>query len=138
MINFSLNEVQYLAHVLAQQRYGFDEPIPDFSTRFPNMLESCLAVPFQTFSKKELYPTLINKASILFYLMIKNHPFQNGNKRVAVATLLVFLAKHKKWVKVGVKTLYNFAVAVAESDPKEKERMLKYIANFMETFIIAY
>jgi len=37
-----------------------------------------------------LYPTLVSKASFLFYLMIKNHPFQNGNKRIAITTLFTF------------------------------------------------
>ena len=72
----SLLDVQYLAFRLAQEHMSFNEPIPDFSTRFPNILESCLATPFQTFSGKSLYPNLISKASMLFYLMIKNHPFQ--------------------------------------------------------------
>jgi len=73
----SLPEVEYLSFRLAKEFLEFDEPIPDFSTRFPNVLESCLAVPFQKFAKKDAYPGLIKKASILFYLMIKNHPFQN-------------------------------------------------------------
>lgn len=73
----TVKEVEYIAFRLARARLLFDEPIPDFSTRFPGILESCLATPFQTFSGKSLYPTVIGKASILFYLMIKNHPFQN-------------------------------------------------------------
>lgn len=138
MEKLSLAEVQYIAHSLAQERLGFDEPIPDFTTRYPNILESCLAVPFQTFDKAELYSTLSNKAAILFYLMIKNHPFQNGNKRVAVTTLLVFLARNKKWIKVHVRTLYRFAVDIAKSDPKQKERKHKYIKVFIETHMEPY
>ena len=53
---------------------------------------------FQSFSGKDLYPTLATKASILFYLMIKNHPFQNGNKRIAITTLLTFLYENGKWI----------------------------------------
>lgn len=83
-------EVEYLAFRLAKETMDFNEPIPDFSTRFPNILESCLAVPFQRFSQKSLYKGLIEKAAILFYLMIKNHPFQNGNKRIAMTTLFYF------------------------------------------------
>ena len=63
-------DVEYLAFRLAKEHLSFDEPIPDFSTRFPNLLESCVLTPFQIFSGKALYPTLIAKASILFYLMI--------------------------------------------------------------------
>ena len=70
-----LAEVEYLSFRLAREIMDFNEPIPDFSTRFPNVLESCLATPFQRLYKKDAYPTFIGKASVLFYLMIKNHPF---------------------------------------------------------------
>ena len=83
----TIAEVEYLAFQLAKEHLAFDEPIPDFTTRFPNRLESCVLTPFQTFSGKALYPTLVAKAGILFYLMIKNHPFQNGNKRIAITPL---------------------------------------------------
>jgi len=84
----TVKDVEYIAFKLAREMLSFDEPIPDFSTRFPNVLESCLAVPFQSFSGKSLYPTLISKAAMLFYLLIKNHPFQNGNKRIAIEKFL--------------------------------------------------
>jgi len=66
----TVKEVEYIAFKLAQEMLAFNEPIPDFSTRFPNILESCLATPFQTFSGKSPYPGFLSKASILFYLMI--------------------------------------------------------------------
>ena len=86
----TVREIEYMAIRLAKELLSFNEPIPDFSTRYPNILESCLAAPFQRFSGKYLYSSLISKASVLFYLMIKNHPFQNGNKRIAMTTLFVF------------------------------------------------
>ncbi|MFH1867766.1 MAG: type II toxin-antitoxin system death-on-curing family toxin [Candidatus Omnitrophota bacterium] len=138
MARLSIEEVKYLSHVLAQERYNFDEPIPDFSTRYPNILESCIAVPFQTYDRRELYSAFIDKSAILFYLMIKNHPFQNGNKRVAVTTLLVFLAKHDKWIDVDIRTLYNFAVSVAGSKPSQKNKILKHVASFLKTFMVPY
>lgn len=67
----SLPEVEYLAYRLARELMSWSEPIPDFSTRFPNVLESCLTTPFQTYGRKSLYKGLVGKASILFYLMIK-------------------------------------------------------------------
>ena len=96
MKNITVKEVEYIAFKLAQEMLSFDEPIPDFSTRFPNILESCLATPFQSFAKKSLYPTFVSKAAMLFYLLIKNHPFQNGNKRIAMTTLFVFLYRNGK------------------------------------------
>src|SRR3989337_945022 len=115
MKSVTLKEAEYIAFKLAREKLSFDEPIPDFSTRFPNVLESCLATPFQAFSGKSLYPTLVSRAAILFYLLIKNHPFQNGNKRVAMTTLFVFLYRNGKWLKVDTQELYNFTVWVAQS-----------------------
>ncbi len=132
----TVKEVEYIAFKLAQEMLTFDEPIPDFSTRYPNILESCLATPFQSFSGKSLYSGLISKASILFYLMIKNHPFQNGNKRIAMTTLFVFLYKNKKWLKVDTQELYNFTVWVAQSPPKVKEETVKAIEKFLKTYIV--
>jgi len=73
----SLNviEVEYTAFRLAKILMTWNEPIPSFGSRFPNILESCLDQPFVKFNKKDLYSGLVGKASILFYLMIKNHPF---------------------------------------------------------------
>ena len=87
----SIDIVEYVAHTLAVETMSWDEPIPDFGTRYPNILESCISAPFQEYEGKELYKGLTAKAAILFYLMIKNHPFQNGNKRIAVTTLFLFL-----------------------------------------------
>ena len=134
MKKITLAEVKYIAHRLARQWWEFGEPIPDFSTRFPQVLESCLAVPFQQFSQKDVYPGLIKKAAILFYLMVKNHPFQNGNKRIAMTTWLVFLYKNKKWLKVDEKELYNFAIWVAQSPAKLKEEVTQGAEKFLKTY----
>jgi len=127
----TIAEVEYLAFKLAKDKFEFDEPIPKFSTRFPNILESCLAVPFQKFSRKDIYPGLIKKASILFYLMIKNHPFKNGNKRIAMTTLFVLLYKNKRWLRVDKQELYNFAVWVASSPAGLKDQVAEGIEKFL-------
>lgn len=132
----SLAEVEYIAFRLAREMLAFDETIPDFSTRFPNILESCLAVPFQTFSKKVLYSGLIAKASILFYLMVKNHPFQNGNKRIALTTLLYFLYKNKKWLKVEQQDFYNFIIWVAQSPAQVKQETVRGIEKFLRSHLV--
>ncbi len=136
MKGISVVEVEYIAFRLAKEMLSFNEPIPDFSTRYPNILESCLATPFQSFSGESLYPGLIARASILFYLMIKNHPFQNGNKRIAMTTLFVFLYKNKKWLKVDTQELYNFTVWVAQSPRKVKEEVVKAIEKFFKVHIV--
>ena len=135
METITVKEVEYLAFKLAHELMSFNEPIPDFSTRFPNILESCLATPFQSFALKSLYPGLVKKASILFYLMIKNHPFQNGNKRLAMTTLFVFLYKNMKWLRVDTQELYNFTVWIAQSPPKVSKETVLAIEKFLKSYI---
>ena len=132
MKRLTTKEVEYISFRLAKSLMSFNEPIPDFSTRFANALESCLSAPFQTFGGKSLYPTLVAKASVLLYLMVKNHPFQNGNKRIAMTTLFVFLHKNKKWLKVDTQELYNFTMWVAQSPPGFKDDTVSAITKFLK------
>jgi death-on-curing protein len=127
----TIKDVEYIAFRLAKEHLSFDEPIPDFSTRFPNILESCVVTPFQQFAGKRLYPTLVSRAAILFYLMIKNHPFQNGNKRIALATLLTFLHSNGKWLKVDTQEFYNFTVWVAQSPAGYSKQVVAAIEQFI-------
>jgi len=132
----TVQEVEFLAFRLAREHLSFDEPIPDFSTRFPNVLESCLVTPFMKFEGKSLYPSLSAKGSILFYLLVKNHPFQNGNKRIAITTLLVFLHKHKRWIKVDSQEFYNFTVWVAQSPAELKDEVVMGIEKFIKSHLV--
>lgn len=136
MKTITIIEVEEIAFRLAKELLALNEPIPNFSTRFPNILESCLITPFQSFSKKQLYPSFILKASILFYLMIKNHPFQNGNKRIALTTLLVFLYMNERWIKADVQELLNFATWVASSPAQFKDEVVKAIEKFLKNHIV--
>ena len=102
-------DFEYLCFDLARELLSFKEPIPDYSSRDHSLLESALGAPSQTFGQQLLYPTLEKQGSILFYLLIKNHPFQNGNKRIAVMGLLTFLALNNKWINIKPEELYKLA-----------------------------
>ena len=136
MNRLSIQDVEFLAHRLASETMSWNEPIPDFKTRFPGILESCLAMPFATFGGKDFYKTIIEKASILFYLMVKNHPFQNGNKRIAVTAMLTFLAINGKWLHVDNKQLYSFAVWVASSPAELKGDTVSAIQTFLKKYTV--
>lgn len=131
----TIAEVEYTAFSLAEKLMTWDEPIPEFGSRFPGVLESCLAVPFASFGKKDLYRGLANKSSILFYLLIKNHPFRNGNKRIAVMCLLYFLYKNGKWIYISNERLYRFAKHIAGSRPHKRIMIIKHIEAFLTTNI---
>jgi death on curing protein len=128
----TFKDVEQIAFALARELLSFDEPIPDYSTRFPGILESCLAVPFQWFAGRPLYRGLVSKSSTLFYLMVKNHPFQNGNKRIALTTLLVLLMLNNRWLSVRIQEFYDFANSVASSSPEDKEPMILEIKKFIK------
>jgi death-on-curing protein len=132
MLLLTVGEVERIAFRLAQEHLSFDEPIPDFATRFPNILESCLLTPFQKFGGKHLYPTLVSKAAMLFYLMIKNHPFQNGNKRIAITTLLLFLKQNQKWLNADNEEFYNFTRWIAASPADTKQQTVSAIEQFIK------
>jgi death-on-curing family protein len=132
----TLKEIEYIAVRLAQEILSFNEPIPNFTSRFPNILESCLMAPSQTYAGKPLYQGLIAKTTVLFYLMIKNHPFQNGNKRIAMTTLFVFLHKNKKWLKIDTTELYNFTMWVAQSNPVLKDETVLAIKKLLNKYLI--
>jgi death-on-curing protein len=127
----SLAEVEYVALQMAQQFMTWNGPIPEFSSRFPHILESCIGAPFGRFGRKELYKGYVGKGSILFYLLIKNHPFRNGNKRIVIMCLLYFLHKNGKWIHVSNEKLYRFAKHVAASRPQKKEPILADIQRFL-------
>lgn len=73
---------------------------------------------------------------MLFYLLIKNHPFQNGNKRIAVTSLLVFLIENGKYLQVDPILLYRFAKEVAESDSGRKDVVVSDIEQYLRDHLI--
>jgi death-on-curing protein len=136
MTPLTVQEVERIAFSLARELLNFNEPIPDFTTRFPNKLESCLLTPFQKFGGKYLYPTLSSKAAMLFYLMIKNHPFQNGNKRIAIVTLLLLLNNNGKWFNADIQEFYNFTIWVTQSPADFKQQTVSAIEQFIKEHLI--
>jgi len=131
-----LADFEFICFNLTRELMSFDEPIPDYSTRNNNLLESSLAVSRQTFDKKLIYPDLRSQATALFYSLIKNHPFLNGNKRIAVITLLVFLSLNGKWLEISPKLLYEIAVSVAESKAKDKEKTIGEINKIFKKHLV--
>lgn len=134
MLRITVKEVEHITFKMAQELLSYNEPIPDFSTRPPHILESCLATPFQTFGNKFLYPNFFTRVAMLFYLLIKNHPFENGNKRIAMTTLFTFLYANKKWLVLDSQELYNFTVWVAESPARLKDEVVKAVEKFLKMY----
>lgn len=134
----NVEDFEYLCFNFAREYLTFNEPIPDYSTRNVSLLESSLASPKQVFAGELLYPTLEKQAAILFYSLIKNHPFQNGNKRIAVIAMLVLLSINGKWLKIKPLDLYFIANKVSESKSNEMRSILRKIEKTLKLFLENY
>lgn len=129
-------DFQYLCFDLARELMSYGEPIPDYSTRDENLLSAALGAPRQTFGGAMLYPDLPEQASILLYTLIKNHPFRNGNKRIAVMTLLAFLSINDRWIDIDPIKLYEIATEVSKSKPADREKVFKTLVDLISKGLI--
>lgn len=100
-------------------------------------LNGILRTVNQTFGGKELYPSLEEKAAHLLYFVIKDHPFVDGNKRIASLLFIWFLERNSYLSTAGAERKINdnalvaLALLVAESNPAQKELMVKLIINLI-------
>lgn len=85
------DHLEHICADMARDLFSTDEPIGFFSDHDPAKLDSCLKQPCQALYGNDLYPTLYRKAAVLYYLLNRDHPFGNGNKRMSAAALAVFL-----------------------------------------------
>jgi death-on-curing family protein len=109
-----------------------------FANLKDNSFESVIKGIYQTYGGKELYPDLNSKSANLIYLIIKNHPFTDGNKRIASFLFIYFLDlnnylyRNSGEKKINDNALVALALLVAESNPKEKEMIIKLIINLID------
>jgi len=111
MIQYLTIEDVLALHDYAIQRYGGSSGILGMGR-----LESALDTPKQAMFGEELYPDVFAKSAILVYLLIKNHPFVDGNKRAALYALLRFLETNGLTISVASNDeLYQFTIDIATS-----------------------
>jgi death-on-curing protein len=84
-------------------------------------LESALAQPQMTFGGEELYPTVVDKAAVLGYTLIKNHPFLDGNKRTGHAAMEVFLVLNGYEIRAAVDEQERVILQVVTSEIDREE-----------------
>lgn len=98
--------------------------------------KSSLSAIYQTFDRKEVYPTIEEKAAHLLYFVVKNHSFTDGNKRIAAFLFVWFLERNNLLYFGGKKVIDDNALValtlmVAESNPDDKPMMIKVIVNLI-------
>lgn len=95
-------------------------------------LKAIIGNIYQTFDKKDLYPSVEEKAANLFYLVIKDHPFNDGNKRIGSLLFLLFLKENKLDIAdITPNTIIALALLIAESNREQKELIIKLIINLI-------
>lgn len=99
--------------------------------------ESSLAQIEKGFGDKDFYPTLEEKATMLLYLIVKNHSFVDGNKRIAAACFLKFLQENKMLFNtqqqpiIGNDTLASLTLFIAVSKPEEMETVRRLVISVL-------
>lgn len=108
-----------------------------FANEKDESFKSTLGAIYQTFGGEELYPSVEEKAANLLYLVVKNHSFSDGNKRIAAFLFLWFLENNGiLYRKDGTRLLDNntlvaLTLMIAESNVEEKEIMIKVVVNLI-------
>lgn len=119
---------------LLQEKFGSSNL---FGNEKDQSFKSSINTIYQTFGGEELYPSIEEKAAMLFYLVVKNHSFSDGNKRIAAFLLLWFLEKNGILYKsdgsklIGNNTLVALTLMIAESRTEEKDVMVKVVINLI-------
>jgi len=104
------------------------------SERMKDSLKGIVGNVLQGFGGKDLYPTVEEKAAHLLYFVVKNHPFVDGNKRSGAFAFVWFLNKARILNKneFTPEALTALTILVAESNPKDKERIVGLILNLLK------
>ena len=108
-----------------------------FANEKDESFKSTLGAIYQTFGGEELYPSVEEKAANLLYLVVKNHSFSDGNKRIAAFLFLWFLENNGiLYRKDGTRLLDNntlvaLTLMIAESNVEEKDIMIKVVVNLI-------
>lgn len=94
-------------------------------------LDSILNNIEQTFGGEQLYKTPEEKAAHLLYFIIKDHPFTDGNKRIGSFMFLLYLKSQSMPIKLNENGLVALALLVAESNPNQKDMLIRLIVNLL-------
>lgn len=108
MITFLLEDIIDFHNDLEQNS------IVSAGIRDKSLIESAVNAPFQTFDNMELYPTVEEKAAHLFYGLVKNHRFIDGNKRVAVHAMFIYLSLNYIFFDYTVDEMEKLVIGLAD------------------------
>lgn len=119
--------------LLKEELFSSEELSHFFGQERNNSLKSILGSIEQTFGGEPLYSTLQERAANLLYLIIKDHPFNDGNKRIGCLLFLMYIKKSGLNLKtIGNNALIALALLIAESNPSKKDLMIQLIMHLLQ------
>lgn len=134
--NNSEIKITYLECMDIINKLRFNEESDLFALERNKGLEAIIGNIYQTFSGVDVYNSLEEKAANFLYMIVKNHVFIDGNKRIAATLFIYFLQfynllyRNEKQV-IDNNTLAALTLLIAESNPKEKNVIIDLVLNFL-------
>lgn len=132
----SLKQIKYKDCKLIIENLKFNEKSNLFAVERDRGLEAIIGNIYQSFDGEYIYKSVEEKAANFLYLIVKNHVFVDGNKRIAATLFIYFLEfynilyKDNKQV-IDNNTLAALTLLIAESNPKEKDILVDLVTNFL-------
>ena len=130
------NKITYKECIKVINKLKFINDSDLFALERNNGLKSIIDNIYQTYDNNELYSTVEEKAANFLYLIIKNHIFIDGNKRIGATLFIYFLEYHNLLYNengqvIDNNTLVAITLLIAQSNPKEKEILIDLVMNFL-------
>ena len=134
--NTDERKIEYKQCIEIINKLRFNEESSLFAVERDKGLESIIGNIYQSFGGQEVYKSIEEKGANFLYLIVKNHVFADGNKRIAATLFIYFLNFYGILYKDGKQTIDNNTLAaltllIAESNPKEKDIIIDLVMNFL-------
>ncbi|MCI9063076.1 MAG: virulence protein RhuM/Fic/DOC family protein [Clostridia bacterium] len=134
--NIDERKIEYKQCIEIINKLKFNEGSSLFAVERDKGLESIIGNIYQSFDGQDIYKSIEEKGANFLYLIVKNHVFADGNKRIAATLFIYFLNFYDILYKNGKQTIDNNTLAaltllIAESSPKEKEVIIDLVMNFL-------
>lgn len=133
-----VKDIETIYSVLFERFEEIGEPIPHFSQVNKGEIENLVVIPQTKYGGSEQYPTIEAKAAILFYKVNKGHIFPNGNKRISLACLFVFLGINGYQLDITQDEATAKALGVAKSNPQDFQEVKADIEAWIKERLIEY
>ena len=134
--NSSHKQIRYEDCIEVIKKLRFNEESDIFAIERNKGLQSIIGNIYQTFDGNDVYKSIEEKAANFLYMIVKNHVFIDGNKRIAATLFIYFLNYYDLLYKENKQVIDNNTLAaltllIAESNPKEKKVIIDLVMNFL-------